>query len=105
MAQTLNGDLGAALTTLDASVDAESAIGYYLKAIIGARQNNLDLVINNLKSATAKDAGLKAKAGKDREFIKFFENASKSSLNAYMVYHLTATGTIITWSHRTVVRV
>lgn len=76
LAQTLNGDLGAALTTLDGSVDAESAMGYYLKAIIGARQNNLDMVVNNLKSATAKDAGLKAKAAKDREFIKFFENAS-----------------------------
>ncbi len=76
LAQTLNGDLSAALSTLDASTDAESALGYYLKAIIGARQDNLDLVVNNLKSAFAKDAGLKSKAAKDREFIKFFENAS-----------------------------
>lgn len=76
LAQTLNGDYSAALSTLDASVDAESAMGYYLKAIIGARQDNLDMVVNNLKSAIAKDAGLKAKAAKDREFIKFFENAS-----------------------------
>ncbi len=76
LAQVLNGDNSAALSTLDASIDAESAMGYYLKAIIGARQDNLDLVVNNLKSAIAKDAGLKAKASKDREFIKFFENAS-----------------------------
>ena len=76
LAQVLNGDLAAALTTVDASQDKESAIGYYLKAIIGARQNNLDMVVNNLKSAFAKDSSLKAKAAKDREFIKFFENAS-----------------------------
>jgi tetratricopeptide (TPR) repeat protein len=76
LAQTLNGDLAAALTAIDASQDAESAIGYYLKAIIGSRQNNLDMVVNNLKSAIAKDPSLKEKASKDREFIKFFKNAS-----------------------------
>ena len=76
LAQVLNGDYSAALTTIDASPDKDSAMGYYLKAIIGARQNNLDLLTNNLKSAIAKDPSLKAKAAKDREFIKFFENAS-----------------------------
>jgi len=76
LAQTLNGDYSAALTTIDASPDKDSAMGYYLKAIIGARQNNLDMLTNNLKSAIAKDPSLKAKAAKDREFIKFFENAS-----------------------------
>jgi tetratricopeptide (TPR) repeat protein len=76
LAQVLNTDYSAALTTVDASPDAESAIGYYLKAIIGARQDNLDMVVNNLKSCFAKDSSLKAKAAKDREFIKFFTNAS-----------------------------
>lgn len=76
LAQTLNGDLSAALSTLDASPDAESAIGYYLKAIIGARQDNMDMVVNNLKSCFAKDPGWKSKAAKDREFIKYFDNAS-----------------------------
>jgi Flp pilus assembly protein TadD len=76
LAQVLNGDYSTALTTIDASADAESAMGYYLKAIIGARQDNLDMVVNNLKSAFAKDSSLKGKAAKDREFIKFFENAS-----------------------------
>ena len=76
LAQTLNGDLSAALSTLDGSPDAESALGYYLKAIIGARQDNLDMVVNNLKSAITKDAGLKSKAANDREFIKYFDNAS-----------------------------
>ncbi|WP_066758349.1 tetratricopeptide repeat protein [Crocinitomix algicola] len=80
LAQVLNDDLSAALNTIDASVDAESAMGYYLKAIIGARQNNIDMVANNLKSAIAKDGGLKSKAAKDREFIKFFENATFKSV-------------------------
>lgn len=76
LAQTLDKKYTTALSTLDASADKESALGYYLKAIIGARQDNLDMVVNNLKSAIAKDSSYKAKAAKDREFIKFFENAS-----------------------------
>ena len=75
LAQVLNEVYDEALTTIDASEDKETAIGYYLKAIIGSRQGNFDMVKNNLKSAIAKDAALKAKAAKDREFIKFFENA------------------------------
>ncbi len=80
LAQVLNHDYDAAMTTLDASADANTAIGYYLKAIIGARQNNLDLLVNNLTSAIAKDSSLKAKAAKDREFIKFFDNAAFAAL-------------------------
>ncbi len=80
LAQVLNHDYDAAMSTLDASADANTAIGYYLKAIIGARQNNLDLLVNNLTSAIAKDSSLKAKAAKDREFIKFFDNAAFATL-------------------------
>lgn len=80
LAQVLNQDYDAAMSTLDASADASSALGYYLKAIIGARQNNLDLLVNNLTSAIAKDSSLKAKAAKDREFIKFFDNAAFAAL-------------------------
>lgn len=76
LAQCLSEDYGASLLTIDGSDDKESAIGYYLKAINGAKQNNLDLMTSNLKSAIAKDPSLKAKAAKDRVFVKFFENAS-----------------------------
>ncbi len=76
LAQVLNNDYSAALSTIDASADANSPMGYYLKAIIGARQNNIDMVVNNLTSATGKDSSLKNKAANDREFIKFFENAA-----------------------------
>ena len=75
LAQVLAGDNESALSTLDASADNNTAIGYYLKAIIGARQNNLDLLTNNLTSAIAKDSSLKSKALKDREFIEFLDNA------------------------------
>jgi Flp pilus assembly protein TadD/outer membrane protein OmpA-like peptidoglycan-associated protein len=74
LAQLLAGDVNGALSTLDKSADKDSAMGYYLKAIAGARQGNKDMVLNNLKSAVAKDASLKAKAAKDREFIKFFND-------------------------------
>ena len=72
----MNGDYDAAKTTIDASPDKDSAMGYYLKAIIGARKNDLTMLTENLTQAVAKDSSLKAKAAKDREFIKFFENAS-----------------------------
>ena len=74
LAQMLNGDTSGALTTLDNSEDKETAKGYYLKAIIGARTNNQDMLINNLKSAIAKDSKYKAEAAKDMEFHKWMEN-------------------------------
>jgi tetratricopeptide (TPR) repeat protein len=80
LAQLLNGDYDAALSTVDASNDNDTAMGYYLKAIIGARKNNLDVLVNNLTAAIAKDSSLKAKAAKDREFIKFLDNAAFQNL-------------------------
>ncbi|MDX1351094.1 MAG: tetratricopeptide repeat protein [Putridiphycobacter sp.] len=80
LAQVLNEDYSNALSTIDASSDANSAMGYYLKAIIGARQNNVDMLVNNLTSAISKDSAMKNKASKDREFFKFYENASFQNL-------------------------
>jgi len=52
----------------------------YLKAIIAARGGEgSDAVVNNLKNAFAKDSSLKAKAAKDREFIKLFSDSNFSS--------------------------
>ena len=80
LAQVLNEDYSTALSTIDNSSDANSAMGYYLKAIVGARQNNVDMIVNNLTSAFSKDSALKNKAAKDREFIKFYDNASFQNL-------------------------
>lgn len=75
LAKHLNGDAGAAKNDLDASEEKESAKAYYLRAIWAADNNDAAGVASNLKTAISKDASLKAKAAKDREFIKFFENS------------------------------
>ena len=80
LAELLNESYSSALSTIDASSDANSAMGYYLKAIIGARQNNMDMVINNLTSAISKDSSIKDKAASDLEFMKFMENAAFQNL-------------------------
>jgi len=74
LANLLAGN-NAIAATIDASTDKDEALSYYLKAISGARSNDKNMLVNNLKSATAKDAGLKAKAKTDAEFIKFRDDA------------------------------
>jgi Flp pilus assembly protein TadD/outer membrane protein OmpA-like peptidoglycan-associated protein len=78
LAQLLNGGADAAVKTIDASADKESGQGYYLKAIAAAHQDKLDAIVSNLKSAIAKDGSWKTKAAKDREFLKYEENAALS---------------------------
>lgn len=80
LAQTLNGSNADATKTVDASKDKETAQGYYLKAVIAARDKNVDGTVSNLKNAFAKDGSLKAKAAKDREFLKFAENAAFTAI-------------------------
>ena len=75
IAMIVSGDATGALEVIDAADDNDSALAYYLKAIIGARTNNSDLVFSNLKTAIEKDAAFKTKASKDREFVKYFLNA------------------------------
>jgi hypothetical protein len=80
LAQLLNKDHNSAVSTVDGSADAETAQGYYLKAIAGARADKLEDIVSNLKNAFGKDASLKAKAAKDREFMKYLENASFTAI-------------------------
>ncbi len=80
LAKVLAGDLDGALTTLDASPEKEDALTYYLKAVIGARKGNQEMVINNLRSAISKDGSLKEKAKNDAEFLKLRENSEFKSL-------------------------
>lgn len=79
LAQTLNKDYQAALKTIDASPAADQAAGYYLKAVIGARMNDQNMVVTNLKNATSKDASLKENAKKDIEFADYKDNAEFQS--------------------------
>jgi tetratricopeptide (TPR) repeat protein len=80
LAKILNGEFDAAASILDKSADKESALAYYLRAIIGARTNKADMLTSNLKIAIQKDASLKAKAVKDAEFIKFRDNSEFKSI-------------------------
>lgn len=78
LAKFENGDAAGAKSDLDASDEKESAKAYYLRAIIAARAGDAS-GLGNLKTAISKDATLKAKAAKDREFIKWFDNAEFKS--------------------------
>ena len=80
LAQTLNKDYNTALNTIKDSPDSESAMGLYLKAIIAARVGNDSEVISYLSKSIAKDSAMRAKAKKDREFVKYFENAAFTAL-------------------------
>lgn len=72
--QILDENYAAASKTL-ANVKEPNATTAYLKAIVGARTNDKAAVIENLKSAIAQDAKLKARAAQDIEFAKFAEDA------------------------------
>lgn len=80
LAQLLNGNAGSVDGTIAKSDDADSAQGAYLKAVAAARQDNLSGVVSNVKTAISKDGSYKAKAMKDREFLKYFEDATFSAL-------------------------
>jgi len=75
LAKMLNGDNEGALKAIEASEDKDSEAGYYLKAVIGARTSNKELMAKNLKAAFGKNADLKKKAANDAEFLSFREDA------------------------------
>jgi len=79
LAQVLAGKSDAAKKTLSGlSETAETA---YLKAIIAARSNEgADAVVAHLKTAISKNASLKEKAAKDREFLKIATESSFTNL-------------------------
>ncbi len=82
LALVLSGSFDQASAAIDGSKDKETAQGYYIKAIVGARTSKPDVAISNLKNAIAKDSSsyYKAKAAKDREFIKLFQDANFSAI-------------------------
>lgn len=79
LAKLLNKENDAALSTLN-GVKSDEAIVYYLKAIVGARTQNTDLLFTNLRTAVGKSAELKANAAKDMEFFKYFQDATFKSV-------------------------
>ena len=77
LAKLLAKQNAAALSTLN-SVKSDDALVYYLKAICGARGENVDL-FDNLGKACSKSADLKANAKKDIEFGKYFQDSKFKS--------------------------
>lgn len=73
LANLLAGNTSVALKKLDEGKD-NTALASYLKAIIGARNNDSSMVFANLKDACSKDASMKKLAETDIEFVKYFQN-------------------------------
>lgn len=74
LAQLLAGNYSEAVKAAECGDDKDNAINYYLKAIAGARQNNSDMLFNNLRTAVTKDPELKKLAKTDMEFYNYFDN-------------------------------
>lgn len=79
LAQILAKDYNKARTTLDA-VQRPDAYTSYLKAIVGARTNNLSMVTTHLREAISQQPSLKQQAAADLEFSKYFTNADFAAI-------------------------
>lgn len=75
LAQLMTKDYNKAQNTLNAVANPD-ATTYYLKAVVGARTNNLDGVTSNLQKAISLDSSCATKAMKDCEFAKYLTNTS-----------------------------
>lgn len=73
LAKMLNGDNEGAARALNASADKDTAMGYYLAAIIEARNFNEQGVLDNLSKAIGLDGDLAEKAKGDLEFFKYWD--------------------------------
>jgi len=72
LAQLLKGDLNKAKTTMDAVKPCKCGAPSYFKAVIAARLDNKDGVINGLREAIGYNTDWKNYAMTDLEFAKYF---------------------------------
>jgi tetratricopeptide (TPR) repeat protein len=79
LAQILTKDYSKAKSTLDA-VAEPTAETSYLKAVVGARTNNKDLVVSGLTASIKADKSYAKKALTDLEFSKFVTDPSIAAL-------------------------
>jgi tetratricopeptide (TPR) repeat protein len=79
LAQILTKDYSKASQTLSAVTNADAATDY-LKAVVAARTNDTNGVIDNLKAAIAKKPALAKEAAIDLEFAKYATNSSFTGL-------------------------
>ena len=74
LAKVLNGDNEGASRALNASTDKDTAMGYYLAAVIAARNGDGAAVKDNVDKAKALDSSLGDKAAKDLELVNFWDS-------------------------------
>ncbi len=79
LAKLLAKQNDAALSILN-SVKSGDALVHYLKAVVGARTGNADLLMNNLRTACSMSPKLKANAAKDIEFVNYFDDGTFKSI-------------------------
>jgi len=72
LAQLLKGDINKAKTTMESVKPCKCGAPSYLKAIIAARLDNKDGVVNGLREAIGYNSDWKNYARTDLEFAKFF---------------------------------
>lgn len=80
LAKLLAGNPDGASKTIDCAEDKDRDMMYYLKAIIGARQGNTDLMYNSLRAAISKNSSLAQMAKTDMEFYKYFKDNTFESI-------------------------
>ena len=80
LALILKGDLNRAKSMLDGMEMPDNGTGSYLKAVVGARMDNSEYMLNGLREAVGYNSDWAAYAAKDVEFAKFAGNASFTSI-------------------------
>jgi len=80
LSKLLAGQLDQVTKTIDCSPDKDSDKMYYLKAIVGARQQNTDLMYNSLRAAISKNPNWASYAKTDLEFEKYFSDDTFKSI-------------------------
>ena len=83
LAQVLKGDVNKAKSTLDSMKElCKCGKPSYLKAVVGARLDDKNYMINSLKEAIGFKADWKAYAKTDLEFAKFFNDDTFKSTSS-----------------------
>jgi hypothetical protein len=80
LAQILKGDLNKAKVTLDSVKACKCGAPSYLKAVLGARLDDRDYMLNNLREAVGFNAKWKDYAKTDLEFAKYFADETFTSV-------------------------
>ncbi len=79
LAKILAGKYDSALSTLNA-ITHEAGLKYYLKAVVGAKTGDSDMMFASLRKATELDSKYKKLASTDMVFGKYFDDATFKSI-------------------------